>query len=549
MIYPSWLKNLARADFVRSAGLYITPERFYLVRLRKNLTNISVVETHTRAIPAADDAAARKQALADALRSLVSFNASRDPLYVCLSSDQVVSLEMSLPQVAGDNLSQVVNYEIERYLPFRREDVYYDYVPMGAKGDKYGVLLFAAQKKQIDALLEVLGEFGARPEAVETSATSLSNYMFYCTGGLSGPALLLGGQNHDWEITAVDGKTDGWHQQAVVAFTHRLPQAEWVEGPGRELFYSSLRGSPRFFGWGNAGEFLRAVGESAAYEDLSELGKAKLGGVDGVGSDPAFLPAVGAALQGLREATFDVNLLPGAKEADRSRALTWLNTTLGVLLAVVLAAWAVTYPVRDEIRLARFQRENQKLQPSVDALRREETELNRLTKEIAFYADLKQRRGVGLRILDELSRIVPNSAYVSNLRYRENTVELQGSADNASSLIPLLERSPVFENVAFNAPSTRGRDGKETFSIKADIEKPKPETAKSEASAQPAPGGPAKNEAAKSAPAKAQPSKTEATQAGPTKAEPSKAAPEKSELRKPTTPPSKQPVKPEGVKP
>ena len=32
-----------------------------------------------------------------------------------------------------------------------------------------------------------------------------------------------------------------------------------------------------------------------------------------------------------------------------------------------------------------------------------------------------------------------------------------GGILNASALIPLLERSPVFENVAFNAPSNRGR--------------------------------------------------------------------------------------------
>jgi hypothetical protein len=29
----------------------------------------------------------------------------------------------------------------------------------------------------------------------------------------------------------------------------------------------------------------------------------------------------------------------------------------------------------------------------------------------------------------------------------------------------------VFENVAFNAPSNRGRDNRETFSLKADVEK------------------------------------------------------------------------------
>jgi hypothetical protein len=52
-------------------------------------------------------------------------------------------------------------------------------------------------------------------------------------------------------------------------------------------------------------------------------------------------------------------------------------------------------------------------------------------------------------------------------------LEVQGNAENASALIPLLERSALFENVGFNAPSNRGRDNRETFSLKADLEKPK----------------------------------------------------------------------------
>ncbi|HEY7219717.1 MAG TPA: PilN domain-containing protein, partial [Candidatus Binatia bacterium] len=73
------------------------------------------------------------------------------------------------------------------------------------------------------------------------------------------------------------------------------------------------------------------------------------------------------------------------------------------------------------------------------------------------------------------------SAYISNLRYRAGLLEVQGNAENASTLIPLLERSALFENVAFNAPSNRGRDNRETFSLKADLEKAKlnpPETKK-----------------------------------------------------------------------
>ena len=57
-------------------------------------------------------------------------------------------------------------------------------------------------------------------------------------------------------------------------------------------------------------------------------------------------------------------------------------------------------------------------------------------------------------------------------------VEIQGSAENASALIPILERSPLFENVGFNAPSNRGRDNRETFSLKADVEKPKQKATK-----------------------------------------------------------------------
>jgi general secretion pathway protein L len=121
--------------------------------------------------------------------------------------------------------------------------------------------------------------------------------------------------------------------------------------------------------------------------------------------------------------------------------------------------------------------ENQKLEPAVAVLRREEAELQKVRKELAFLSGLEQRKGEVLRVLDELTRVVPTNAYLSNLRYRDRVLELQGNAENASALIPVLERSAVFENVGFNAPSNRGRDNRETFSLKAEIEKPKEEKA------------------------------------------------------------------------
>ncbi|MBI3061490.1 MAG: PilN domain-containing protein, partial [Deltaproteobacteria bacterium] len=146
-------------------------------------------------------------------------------------------------------------------------------------------------------------------------------------------------------------------------------------------------------------------------------------------------------------------------------------TCLTILLLIGLLLWGGSYPLKDELRLRQLQKENQKLVGAVEAVRAEEEQLNRLRKEVLFLSGLKERRGEIFLVLDELSRIVPNHAYLLNLRYREGAVDLQGSADTASNLVPLLERSPIFKNVAFTAPTNRGRDNKETFSLKAELER------------------------------------------------------------------------------
>ena len=140
-------------------------------------------------------------------------------------------------------------------------------------------------------------------------------------------------------------------------------------------------------------------------------------------------------------------------------------------MAIALIAWGLSYPIKDEMRLRQLQRENQKFEPAIEALRREENQLQQLNKEVGALADLQGRRGEVLRILDELSKVVPNNALFFQSALPLWSVRSPRQRRNASALIPLLERSPVFENVAFNAPSNRGRDNRETFSLKADVEK------------------------------------------------------------------------------
>ena len=81
-------------------------------------------------------------------------------------------------------------------------------------------------------------------------------------------------------------------------------------------------------------------------------------------------------------------------------------------------------------------------------------------------------------MLRELTQVLPNTVWIWNFKYNGKEVEISGVADSASDLIPLIDKSLLFEKVEFLAPVTkervmiRGGEGKEKerFKIKARLE-------------------------------------------------------------------------------
>lgn len=440
MISNRWMQNLSKIDFVTSVGLHVLPDRLILVRLRKNFRRVSLLEQEARDLPEGDEKQgisgltgwipedvreialkaehdSHERVLRQALLSLMPhFNAARDSCYICVPQDQAVVQEIFLPPAAEANLQEVLEYEIERYLPFRREDLYYDFLPTGKKGDKIGVYLFAIPKKSLKTLLEVLASFGVKPKGVETTATALANFLLFCSEDAGTPAAIIGGQDHTVELIGVQSKTVGWGQVPKLLYSHWLRESNWTQGPGRDLIQQCLGPSTKLYGWGEVEEILRSMnGASLQCEDLVVAGKQRLKGAEIAHS--SVLPAFGAALRGVREASLAGNVLStDSKDGKRGGVGSYVNGALLGLVVLGALAWVSTYPAKDELRLRQLRTENKKLQPSVNAVRSDEEQLQRARKEESFFAQFDQRKGEVLRVLDELSKIVPNNAYFSNLR-------------------------------------------------------------------------------------------------------------------------------------
>lgn len=150
-----------------------------------------------------------------------------------------------------------------------------------------------------------------------------------------------------------------------------------------------------------------------------------------------------------------LDLLPGHHVA--MAGVTRLNRVLA-LLAVALAAAAVAIPLQHRRSTAAD------LEAQLTAARVEAEEslalrerLEQLTASGDFLATQKARRPMASLVLAEVTRVVPDQAYLDRLDWRDGMLQLQGFAEAAAALVGLLDRSPMFQSPQFRSPVTPDR--------------------------------------------------------------------------------------------
>ena len=147
-----------------------------------------------------------------------------------------------------------------------------------------------------------------------------------------------------------------------------------------------------------------------------------------------------------------------------------LNAGLAAMLAIcLLAGGAGAY------QLWRLGNEQAELEARIATVRKRIAEAgnqnaqNTALREAA--AALIQRKAGEppvVRLIDALSRALPDNAYLSEVEIHGATARMTGKSDEATALIAAIEAAPEYEDVGFAAPTTRDADGgAERFTITA----------------------------------------------------------------------------------
>ncbi len=139
--------------------------------------------------------------------------------------------------------------------------------------------------------------------------------------------------------------------------------------------------------------------------------------------------------------------------------------------AVSLAALAAYLVIdRNESALAEIQAQTARLKTKVQATRDAAAKSQTMMSEIESFRRLRTSIPSKVAALEELTRLIPDTAWVTDLKIDGSNVDIAGLATSAVTLVPILERSAFFVDATSTAPLTFDqREDKERFSIRVKI--------------------------------------------------------------------------------
>ena len=154
----------------------------------------------------------------------------------------------------------------------------------------------------------------------------------------------------------------------------------------------------------------------------------------------------------------------------RLRTTKGLNRTLITLNLVALAAAALIPIYQQERYIDALQQRADGARAAAMASVEVQDRIDALERRRALFEQAKSGPGV-VELMEELARIIPDGTWLHRLDVKDGELQFQGLSDAASSLIGVVESSPMFREARFGSPITRdARSGKERFHISAKLE-------------------------------------------------------------------------------
>jgi Tfp pilus assembly protein PilN len=185
---------------------------------------------------------------------------------------------------------------------------------------------------------------------------------------------------------------------------------------------------------------------------------------------PELAVAFGLALQSGSNVPVQINILPDELRKKPGKLGRYMMSILILAVLVSGLAWGGSHFINQRVKLKTLDAEISRIRTEIKNIDKIRSSFPELERRIGILNELSSRTNPVLDILRELSQTVPTTAWVRDFLYSKNKIQLEGKADSASELIPILEASPMFKDVHFLSTITKDKSGKENMRIELIIE-------------------------------------------------------------------------------
>jgi general secretion pathway protein L len=450
--------------FQASVGINIESNRVSLVCLKRSLKELGIA-AHT-IYPLGKEDPEEKTA---EIRKVVNefLREHRIPsadIFLGIQRDLTILRYIELPLAVKENLRGTLLYEMEKYVPLPVNDIYFDcqIIAEDKEANKLKVLLIVVKKELIDPYLDVENRFGAGISGIEINSTALANYFSYKpnTPNTDTYAMVCLGKEH-LELSLVHKRLLNYSRHVKMDQTGGGLQCLVLEE--LELLRKTLGPEQGRLEIVLCGSDVDSVIELLKEREDIGLRPLELSGT-GIPSD-LLAPAYGLALKGIQKVPMDINLLPVGLRKKVSKIGYYTMFVLAGLFILSALAWGGSNILHQKRVSDKFDSEIKQLGIEVADINRMQARLKELENKIDTINTLRQRHVPVLNVLRDLSKEIPDGAWFDRLAFTDKGGEIEGYADSASALIPILAASPLLKDVAFLSLITKGKDGKERFRI------------------------------------------------------------------------------------
>jgi Tfp pilus assembly protein PilN len=467
------------AIFDSCLGIDFKQNHLILTFLKRSFGRIRLVDYRIHSIASENQQEEREVQIMNLIYSFISkHQITKERVSISIPREKVIVRFIKLPAATKENLRKVLEYETSKYTPFERGETCFDYQLLKEEKEQIDLFVVFVKRVDVDYYLSSLKKNGIQPISIQVPFTAALNLFFYNNGAREQEvSVLLDVSDLFFEVNLI--------QERNLKETLHLPLAS----EGRELRImntlqrSGLKGdflskaSMFVYGLGSDEKMVVSLKETNQIKGVFFPPLNRIEAEKGASDLHKIYSSIGLPLMGLAKTHLDLNLLP----FEMRKKVRQIGKPFFILLAIVASiltfAWGIGTYVRYRNELNTINAEIKKRKPEVEALEKLQKQKGDMGSEISELVKIERGEVSKIEILRELSQVLPDTVYIWNLKYNGKEIEINGFADSASDLIPLLDKSSLFEKVEFLAPVTKERvirgtetKEKERFKIKMKLE-------------------------------------------------------------------------------